>query len=246
MKKFLLMGVLIISMGVLTGCSKGISQEEYDKVNNEVTDLKNKNSDLEQNIKTLTSEKNELESKNKEQQAEYEKLNTEYTDYKEKMKPLEELSEAEAEARKIEAEQIKEKAEQEKKEKAEQKKKEKKEKEEAEKKKKEAEEAKGYETGITYDQLARTPDDYEGKKVKFTGKVIQVMEGDYSVQIRLAIDDDYNKIIFGEYVSSIVSSRVLEDDTITIYGLSKGLISYESTMGGKITIPSVYIEKIDQ
>ena len=26
------------------------------------------------------------------------------------------------------------------------------------------EEAKGYETGITYDQLARTPDDYKGKK----------------------------------------------------------------------------------
>ena len=34
-----------------------------------------------------------------------------------------------------------------------------------------AEEAKGYETGITYDQLARTPDDFKGKKVKFYGKV---------------------------------------------------------------------------
>lgn len=110
----------------------------------------------------------------------------------------------------------------------------------------EAEKAKGYETGITYDQLARTPDDFEGKKVKFSGKVLQVIEGDDSVQIRLAVDDNYDTVLFGEYLSSTVSSRVLEDDYITIYGTSVGTISYKSTMGGQITIPGVYIEKIDQ
>ena len=31
-------------------------------------------------------------------------------------------------------------------------------------------EAKGYETGITYDQFARTPDDYKGKKINSTEK----------------------------------------------------------------------------
>lgn len=50
-------------------------------------------------------------------------------------------------------------------------------KEEEEARKKAEEEARGYETGITYDQLARTPDEFEGKKVKFSGKVIQVSEG---------------------------------------------------------------------
>lgn len=110
-----------------------------------------------------------------------------------------------------------------------------------------AEEAKGYETGITYDQLARTPDDYYGKKVKFYGKVVQVIEGSGDdVQIRLAVDDNYDTILFGQYSSDIVSSRVLEDDYITIYGTSVGTISYESTMGGTITIPGVYIDKIDQ
>jgi hypothetical protein len=34
-----------------------------------------------------------------------------------------------------------------------------------------------------------------------------------------------------------VSSRVLENDIITVMGVSAGLISYESTMGGTITIP---------
>lgn len=110
----------------------------------------------------------------------------------------------------------------------------------------EEEEKKGYDTGITYNQIARTPDDYKGKKIKFKGKVIQVMEGDGEVQIRLAVGGDYDKIIYGVYDSSIVSSRVLEDDNITIMGLSAGLLTYQSTMGGEITIPSMLIEKIDQ
>lgn len=53
-------------------------------------------------------------------------------------------------------------------------------------------------------------------------------------------------MIYGQYDSSIVASRVLEDDHITIYGTSVGTISYESTMGGTITIPGISIEKIDQ
>lgn len=109
-----------------------------------------------------------------------------------------------------------------------------------------AEEAKGYETGITYDQLARTPDDFIGKKVKFYGKVVQVIEGKGKTQIRLAVNDNYDTVLFCEYPSDIVSSRVLEDDHITVYGGSMGTISYQSTMGGTITIPSVYVLKIDQ
>ena len=111
---------------------------------------------------------------------------------------------------------------------------------------KEAEKAKGYETGITYDQLARTPEQFENKKVKFYGKVIQVSENDSSVNIRLAVNDNYDTVILGEYLKSTVSSRILEDDYITIYGTSVGTISYESTFGKNITIPGVYIEKIDQ
>ena len=108
------------------------------------------------------------------------------------------------------------------------------------------EEAKGYETGITYEQLARTPDDYTGKKVKFSGKVVQILEGDDEIDMRLAVNSDYDDILYVVYTPSIVSSRVLEDDTITVYGTSYGLYSYESTLGGKITIPLVYVDRIDQ
>ena len=167
--------------------------------------------------------------------AELESLKEEYNNYKESMKPYEEMSAAEAEAAKLAAEQEAERIKAEEAAKA-----------EAEAAARAAEEAKGYETGITYDQLARTPDEYKGKKVKFTGRVVQLIENDSEINIRLAVDDNYDTIIFGGYDPSIVSSRVLEEDVITIYGNSIGLYSYESTLGGKITVPGIWIEKIDQ
>lgn len=109
----------------------------------------------------------------------------------------------------------------------------------------EEEEKKGYDTGIGYKDLARNPKDYVGKKIKFKGKVIQVMEGDGEVQIRLAVNGDYDNIIYGVYDSSIVSSRVLQDDYITVMGLSSDILTYESTMGGEITIPSMLVQKIE-
>lgn len=72
------------------------------------------------------------------------------------------------------------------------------------------------------------------------------MEGGSDIQIRLAVNDSYDTIVYGSYSSDTVSSRVLEDDHVTIYGTSVGTISYQSTMGGTITIPGVLIEKIDQ
>lgn len=166
---------------------------------------------------------------------EKESIQSEYDDYKESMSEYEGLASAEVESRRIQAESIvaAEKAA----------------KEQAEAESlatQEAEEKIGYETGITYEQLARTPDDFEGKKVKFTGEVVQLIEGDTSNSIRFAVNSDYDSMLYCEYDKSIVSTRVLEDDIITIYGTSYGLYSYQSTMGGKITIPAVIIDKIDQ
>lgn len=170
---------------------------------------------------------------------ELEKVTAEYDAYKEKMKPYEEMTEAQAAAEKLKAEEEAKAIE-------EQKAAEKAAAEAEAAAAKAAEEAAGYETGITYDQLARTPDDFTGKKVKFYGKVLQVIDSGSSVQIRLAVDDNYDTVLLGEYDSKIVSSRVLEDDHITIYGTSVGVITYQSTMGGNITIPGVLIERVDQ
>lgn len=157
--------------------------------------------------------------------AELSSVETEYSEYKEKMEPFEEYSIEDIE----QAKKAREEAEKEK------------------QKQLEEEKKKGYNTGITYSQLARNPEKYEGKKIKFSGKVVQLIEGDGDeIQIRLAVDGDYDTILYCGYNKDIVSSRVLEDDYITIYGSSIGTITYESTMGGQITIPAAWVDKIDQ
>lgn len=71
------------------------------------------------------------------------------------------------------------------------------------------------------------------------------MEGGESTQLRIAINDNIDTVIYAEYDPSIVDSRVLENDVITIMGTSAGLITYESTLGGQISIPGVIIDKIE-
>ena len=96
-----------------------------------------------------------------------------------------------------------------------------------------------------YDSLARNPDKYDGNKYKGRGKVLQVLESDTEVDLRIATSDDgYDDVIYAVYDPSIVDSRILEDDYVGFYGQSKGLYSYESTGSGTITIPMMYIHKI--
>lgn len=103
-----------------------------------------------------------------------------------------------------------------------------------------------YKTGITYDQVARMPDDYEGKKMQFTGRVIQVIEGKSETQIRLAVDGNSDNIVLVGFDPDILNgSRVLEDDLVTVSGTSVGTVSYKSTMGGKITIPAMVAKIIN-
>lgn len=227
MRKIILAALAVTVL--LGGCGQAqsvdldnyVTKEEYDKVVEERDSYKSEKEKLDSDLEALNNEKQLLQD--------------EYSNYKETMSQYEGLEKAESEARAIEAQKIidAEKAE--------------KERLEAEEKAKQEEKEKvGYETGISYENLARTPDDYEGEKVKFTGKVVQVIEGTDTVQIRFAANSDYDNMIFCEYYKNIVDSRILEGDIITIYGISCGLLSYESTMGGMITIPSVAIDKIDQ
>jgi hypothetical protein len=164
----------------------------------------------------------------------YKKIEAEYANYKEKMKPYENLQQEEKEKKEAEL-----KAEREKKEAEE------KEKKEAEEKAKQEEEAKGYETGITYDELARNPDKNKGKKVTFTGTVIQVIRGDGEDEYRVSVKDDYKKVIYVTYIPKEGENKILENDKVIIRGVSIGEISYQSTMGGKISIPGIEAHSIE-
>ncbi|MDT3394571.1 MAG: hypothetical protein LIR10_08370 [Bacillota bacterium] len=97
-----------------------------------------------------------------------------------------------------------------------------------------------YKTGITYDQIARTPDDHKGQKIYFTGKAIQVLDDDGETQIRLAVDGNYDNVLLVTISNSkLNNSRVLEDDLVNVAGISSGIVKYKSTMGSKISIPSM-------
>lgn len=96
-----------------------------------------------------------------------------------------------------------------------------------------------YRTDVTFENLARTPDNFQNEKIVLSGEVIQVMEDASETQLRLAVNENYDTIVLVKYGKSIVQERILENDIITIYGSSNGLISYESTIGGTITIPAV-------
>lgn len=71
------------------------------------------------------------------------------------------------------------------------------------------------------------------------------MEGDGETQLRIAVDGNYDNIIYVGYEPGITDIRILESDYVTFRGISMGLITYESTLGGNITIPSVYIQQIE-
>lgn len=105
--------------------------------------------------------------------------------------------------------------------------------------KKVVKEKEGYDSGITYSQLSRTPKDYIGRKLKFIGKIVQVSESEDEVILRVAINSDYNSIIIAKYHPEDLPIRVLEDDIIIMYGISKGLFSYTSVANKQITIPSM-------
>ena len=58
-------------------------------------------------------------------------------------------------------------------------------------------------------------------------------------------DDDYDDIVYLKIDRKIINTRILEDDNIKFYGISTGLITYESTENIDITIPSVTVEKFE-
>lgn len=100
-----------------------------------------------------------------------------------------------------------------------------------------------YNTGITFDNLARNPDQYKNQKVTLSGKIIQVMNGDSYNQYRLAVDGDYSKVVLlNVSVSLLADGNILDNDMITIQGTSLGTIDYTSVLGSKITVPAVQVK----
>ncbi|MBR2763105.1 MAG: hypothetical protein IKD51_02415 [Lactococcus sp.] len=65
---------------------------------------------------------------------------------------------------------------------------------------------------------------------------------DGTAQLRVATRDGYDDVYYIEIpASQWKTHRLLEDDVVTFYGNVYGLLSYDSTMGGKITVPAMTV-----
>ena len=106
-----------------------------------------------------------------------------------------------------------------------------------------AEQAIVYES-LEYKAVSRDPDKYEGRYVKFNGKVLQVIEDGDLVAFRIASKGNYDDVVFVIMEVPDDYSRILEDDRVEVSGKYGGLYSYETVRGDTITIPLVDAEMV--
>lgn len=100
---------------------------------------------------------------------------------------------------------------------------------------------------IDYAHLKKNPDRYKGEYVKYTGEIIQILEGNNITNIRLAVTKtaygyDFNDVIFIEYDGY---TDYVDGDIITMYGEVYGTYSYESQAGFNISLPGVIAKEFE-
>ena len=239
--------IALIGIGALITSTVTVTTGEYNTMKKELTQkISNKEDDLQKYYKENRELKDEIEDLNKQVEIaqaylELDDTEKEIVDIKidEVNKATEEQlaqekaqKEAEEAARKQAEEEAKRKAEEE----------EKARKEEEERQKAEAE-AHKYETGLTWEQIAR--EGKNGTLGQFEGKIVQVINGNYGyTQYRIAINGNYDTIMLVEAASYELKETLLEDDYVYFKGKSMGTVSYESVMGANITIPAFDVDEI--
>ena len=100
---------------------------------------------------------------------------------------------------------------------------------------------------IAFEDLARNPDNYENELFVFTGEVIQVLEEDGEVNLRVNVTPVYFMDEISFYQDTVFffihteegADRILEGDIVTIWGQCKGLYTYESIFGSEISLPLI-------
>ena len=102
---------------------------------------------------------------------------------------------------------------------------------------------------IAYKDLERNPDLYKNEMIRFSGRVVQVCSEASSPwaysTYRVATAGRYGNVVY-VYVSNYGSgTRILEGDSVKLYGTYDGLYTYTTIMGGSVTIPSMTAEYVD-
>lgn len=223
--KRVLISLLIGCVVLGVGCGEEkVSKADYDTLQKSYNDTVKELERVRTSNSILESENNVLNSKieNAKDYFELDPTEKELVDAK-----IKEVNEA-TETRKAE-----EKAKREEEEKA---------KKAAEEEAKRQAEAHKYETGLTWEQIAR--EGKVGALGKFEGKIIQVMNNGSWTSYRIAINGDYDQIMYVEDTLNRATETLLEDDYVYFKGMSEGTTTYTTVMGAKVTIPAFMIDEI--
>ena len=237
----------LIGIGVLITSTVTVTTGEYNIMKRELTQkISYKEEDLQKYYKENRKLKDEKEELNKQVEIAQAYLELDENEKQIVDAKIDEVNKATEEqlaqekAQKEAEEAAKKQAEEEAKRKAEEE--EKARKEEEERQKAEAE-AHKYETGLTWEQIAR--EGKNGTLGQFEGKIVQVINGNYGyTQYRIAINGNYDTIMLVEVASYELKETLLEDDYVYFKGKSMGTVSYESVLGAKITIPAFDVDEI--
>ena len=97
---------------------------------------------------------------------------------------------------------------------------------------------------INYDQAARYPSSYKGDKCSFSGRVLQVIDGWGSKTYRISSRGRWDNVVYVTIKSSDITTPIIDDDNVTVYGVYDGNYTYTTIMGASLTIPSVQAERI--
>ena len=98
---------------------------------------------------------------------------------------------------------------------------------------------------ISFKKLERNPDKYEGRRIKVSGYVLQVLENSYYgtkiTTLRVATKGHYENVVLVT-IYNRSSSRILEDDKITVWGEYDGIETRETIWGKTVYIPAITAE----
>ncbi len=107
---------------------------------------------------------------------------------------------------------------------------------------------------VSYEDLMRYSESYEGKWVCFEGQIGQVITDVPDIELLVATKKDewvgYIEDIIYLYSDDFSGERLLEEDIIQFCGKSTGTITYEAIFGNQVSVPEIetydlYVKRID-
>ena len=95
-----------------------------------------------------------------------------------------------------------------------------------------------------YAEYVRNQNAHEQEKVSLYGTVVQFANDGDDAILRVAMDDDYNKMFYIYFESMPKNIRVIEDETVTVYGTFIGDWTYDSILSSSVTVPGIAADDI--